>query len=94
VDSQEAGRILADTVAGLRGDTYQALVARYLDGSEHRRVVAESGAEYQLEVQALWDDGTPGNLRVIVSVDDGGWRAVHPLTSDFIIATDGSFVGE
>jgi hypothetical protein len=48
-----------------------------------------------VEVLALWDEGRPGgNLRVMVSIDDGGWRAFKPLTEDFIIAPDGSFVGE
>jgi len=27
-------------------------------------------------------------------VDARGWRAFRPLTTDFIIAPDGSFVGE
>jgi hypothetical protein len=29
-----------------------------------------------------------------VSIDDGGWRAFLPWTDSFIIAPDGSFVGE
>jgi hypothetical protein len=31
---------------------------------------------------------------VLVNVDDGGWRAVAPLTQTFIRAPDGLFVGE
>jgi hypothetical protein len=31
---------------------------------------------------------------VLASIDDGGWSAFIPLTDDFIIAPDGSFVGE
>jgi hypothetical protein len=31
---------------------------------------------------------------VIVNVDDGGFRAFVPLTADFIVGPDGSFVGE
>ena len=34
------------------------------------------------------------NLQVMVSVDDGGWRAFAPLSVDFIRGPDGSFVGE
>jgi len=46
-------------------------------------------------VQAFWDSPRqPGNLRVIVAIDDGGWRAFRPLSADFIVASDGSFVGE
>jgi hypothetical protein len=34
------------------------------------------------------------NIRVLASIDDGGTRAFHPVTCDFIKAPDGSFVGE
>ena len=30
----------------------------------------------------------------MVHVDDGGLRAFVPLTEDFIMAPDGSFIGE
>src|SRR5205807_9836250 len=33
------------------------------------------------------------NLRVIVSVDDGGLRAFVPLTDSFIVSPEGLFVG-
>jgi len=29
-----------------------------------------------------------------VSIDDGGLRAFFPITDSFIVAQDGSFVGE
>ena len=57
-------------------------------------VVGPSGTVYQLEVTAFWDDKKARNLRVIVTIDDGGWRAFVPLTTDFIMGPDGSFVGE
>ena len=35
------------------------------------------------------------NLRVIVTIDDGTFRAAfRPITKGFIVAPDGSFVGE
>ena len=46
------------------------------------------------EAQGFWDDETRRSLRVSVNVDDGGWRAFAPLSSGFIRAPDGSFVGE
>jgi hypothetical protein len=94
MDTEEATRILDEVVAELRRDSYDTLVARYLNQTSTRAVVAESGVEYQVEVQAFWDGRQPGNLRVIAAIDDGGWRAFKPLSSDFISATDGSFVGE
>jgi hypothetical protein len=95
VNEEEAKRVLDGVVAGLRPEPYEALVARYLGEPDGRTVVAESGVEYQVEVQGLWDSPRrPGNLRVMISIDDGGWRAFSPLTTDFIVAPDGSFVGE
>lgn len=95
MNEEEAKRVLDGVVAGLRREPYEALVARYLGESDGRTVVAESGVEYQVEVQGFWDSPRqPGNLRVMISIDDGGWRAFSPLTTDFIVAPDGSFVGE
>jgi hypothetical protein len=45
-------------------------------------------------VQAFWDDRKNDNLRVMVKIEDGGWRALTPMCCDFIVAPDGSFVGE
>jgi hypothetical protein len=42
----------------------------------------------------FWDGREEENLRVIAAIDDGGWRALSPLSEDFIVAPDGSFVGE
>jgi hypothetical protein len=61
----------------------------------HRfEVTAASGTRYQGEVQVFWDDKPDGAIRVMASIDDGGWRAFVPLTDDFILAPDGTFIGE
>ena len=83
-------------VAELRRQPYETLLARYLNESDNRGVVAESGVQYQVEVQAFWDTPSqPGNLRMIIAIDDGGSRTFsRPLSADFIVASDGTFVGE
>ena len=53
-----------------------------------------SGVSYQIEIEAMWDDKPHGNLRVVGRVDDSGLRGFVPLTEDFVMAPDGSFVGE
>ncbi len=94
MDELEAKGILAQQIERLRGMSHAEL-QRFVKDEEHLETKGESGVEYQVEVLALWDEGRPGgNLRVMVSIDDGGWRAFKPLTEDFIIAPDGSFVGE
>jgi hypothetical protein len=46
-------------------------------------------------VQGFWETGRPPNFLVIVGVDDGSFRgAFHPVVRSFMIADDGSFVGE
>ena len=46
--------------------------------------------QYQVEVEAFWD-GKPGaNIRVLISIDDGGWRAYCPVCESFMIAPDDS----
>jgi hypothetical protein len=89
------GRALAEAaLSRLRGMTYGDLVDRFLNAADHEEVVGPSGTTYQIEIDAFWDSGKPGDLRVTVAVDDGGLRAFAPLTTDFIIAPDGTFVGE
>ena len=64
-------------------------------GQSHRfEETAASGTRYQGEVQVFWDDKPEGAIRVMASIDDGGWRAFVPLTDDFILAPDGTFIGE
>ena len=95
MNEKEATRVLDGVVAELRREPYTTLGARYLDESDGPTVAAESGVEYEVEVQGVWDSPRqPGNLRVIISIDDGGWRAISPLSTDFIVTSDGSFVGE
>jgi hypothetical protein len=93
VNKTEAGSLAAARLDELRKLPYAELKS-FLDNSETRELVAPSGVTYQVETYAFWDDKNAGHLRVSVAVDDGGWRAFLPLGWDFIIAPDGSFVGE
>jgi hypothetical protein len=91
----EAQRIIGDKLDELRDLSYEELCETYLDETVTAEVEGPlSGTLYQLEIEAFWDDGPHGNLRVMVAVDDGGLAAFKPMTGDFIIAPDGSFVGE
>jgi hypothetical protein len=58
-------------------------------------VESPSGRVFQLEVLTFWDDKRARDLRVMVAIDDSmGWRIRDYLSDDFIMAPDGSFVGE
>lgn len=54
----------------------------------------KSGTGYQVEIEVIWDNKPNGNIRVLGAIDDGRLRAYSPLTRSFILAPDGSFVGE
>jgi hypothetical protein len=92
MDKVEARQVLAGKLAELRGRSYTDLLG-FME-PEGLGVAGPSRTIYQLEVQAFWDDKRSRHLRVLVSSDDGGWSAFAPLCDDFIIAPDGSFIGE
>ena len=94
MDKAEARALARTKVEALRGVSWSELRERYLDDSETVEVSSPSGTTYQVETSAVWDGEKEGALRVIVAVDDGGWRAFIPLSEDFIIAPDSSFVDE
>jgi hypothetical protein len=94
VEKGEARDLAEIVLAALRNESYDALVGRYLGNPERRELSGASGATYQVEIEGFWDRGTPGDLRVMVAIDDGGSRAFSPLCTDFIMAADGTFVGE
>ena len=94
MDKAEAQRIARDRLGELRKLSYEELRKRFLDQPDTIEVRGSSGTTYQVETEALWDADEGGDLRVSVAVDDGGWRAFVPLTDDFIVSPDGSFVDE
>ena len=94
MDKLEARRLAQEWVDDLRRRSYGELRDTFLRKPDCQEITADSGIAYQRETEAYWDGRKGGHLRVTVSVDDGGWRSFCPVTDDFIIAPDGSFVGE
>jgi hypothetical protein len=90
----EAQEILQRQVDRLRRTPYAELCTQ-LDEPQAFEVESPSGHVFQLEVLTFWDDKGARNLRVMVAIDDStGWRIRDYLRDDFILAPDGSFVGE
>jgi hypothetical protein len=94
VDKAEAERILATELAIFRERPYKDLVAMIDSPKRTVEVIAPSGTRYCLDVLIYWDGDRGANVRVIGTIDDGGFRAFVPLSDDFIKAPDGSLVGE
>jgi hypothetical protein len=89
----EAKQVLAKALETYRQRSYQEL-QYLLETQDTAEVTTDTGKLYQLEFQAVWDDREEGDLRIIGSIDDGGWRAYMPLTDSFIISPTGEFVDE
>jgi hypothetical protein len=92
MNKEEARKLLARRITELRSLSYVAL--QQMQGPNTAQATGPSGKAYQLEIQIFWDDRSRRNLRVMVSVDDMGGSSLAPLSDDFIVAPDGSFLGE
>ena len=93
MDKAEARTILAAKLNEYRTWSYDQLRER-VNEQDTVELAAPSGAIYQVEIQYIWDDKPNGDIRVMGSIDDGGWRSFFPLDDSFIRALDGRFVGE
>jgi hypothetical protein len=87
MDKAEAQRILRDQLARFSSRNHAQLAPL----AESRRaetfvVRGESGATYQVEVQFVWDGQPGGTVRMIGSIDDGGVRAIFPLTETLLVS--------
>jgi hypothetical protein len=94
MNKEEAAQLLEHELANLRGESYADLVRRIPERLLAFERSAVGGTTYQVEIQLLWDDRPGGNVRVMGSIDDGGWLAFLPLSRSFIKSADGLFVGE
>jgi len=94
MNKQEAKVLLANELDGWRQRPYVDLVPLVGGEPVTGEVQGREGDRYQYEIQVLWDSSPGGDIRVLGAIDDGGIRAIVPLTGDFIMAPDGSFIGE
>ena len=70
----EAHEIATRRAAELRTETYETLVASYLDRTIHEEIVGATGAVYDVEIEAFWETPRkPGTLVVHVIV---GWPSI------------------
>jgi len=94
MDKQEALAVLERQLTEYRKLSYAELAARIGDDKQCE-VTGPSGAEYQIEIQFLWDGQPNGNIMVSAGIDDGTFRAAfRPVCSSFIMTPDGRFLGE
>ena len=85
MNERAALECLATERAQLKSLTCEELTA-LVDEPRSKWVTGSDGRKYQLEIQVFWDSKESRNLRLMLSVDDGGWRAFIPLTDSFIVS--------
>jgi hypothetical protein len=85
MNKQELERILERELDRWCAKPYQALIAELEDTVNYEG--REGAASYQVEVLML--ERTPERVHVSLAVDDGGWRAFIPLSTDFLVYRDG-----
>ena len=94
MNTVEAKSLLENELSRYRKLSYAELLS-LLDEPKTFERISQSGTIYQIEMEVFFDDHSKRDtLRVSGAIDDGGWRAFSPLCDDFLIAPDGSFVGE
>jgi hypothetical protein len=88
----EAQAILNKELEAFRAKPYSELI-QIIDKQIAYEVPAQ-GTRYQVEIQAMWDDRPDGDVRIMGSIDDGGWRALAPISRDFIKTKNNQLVDE
>jgi len=87
--------ILKDKIDELMRLSYEDLLER-VDKDPEVITHGTTGSEdfYQMEVEVFFDDPKlkSGNLRVMATIDNGGWRAFAPISDSFIITPEGKFL--
>lgn len=89
MDKKEAQQLLGEFIADLQSRSYQDW-----QGLIGESMVVEkkgpSGVTYQIEWNAFWDSPAGGDIRVMVSIDDGSLaRFIVPLTTSFLVSPAG-----
>ena len=95
MNREEAGKILSAHLESFRLRSYTDLKSLMGD-VQVAEVVGPSGAEYQIEIDVMWDSPREKtNIRVSGMIDDGRFlTGLRPVNASFIVAPDGTFVGE
>ena len=94
MNKKEAKEIIKHQLEPYRGKPYSELIKMINAEPITYEHIGLSGSLYQIEIQAFWDDKANSNVRVMGSIDDGGWRAFSPLSDDFIKNPKDEFIGE
>lgn len=91
MDKAEASALLDQHLSEFARRPYSELAA-LIDHPQALEAKGASGTSYLVEFNVVSDAGVGGNLRIIGSIDDGGWRWFMPLTKTEIMKPSGELV--
>jgi hypothetical protein len=91
MNKPEAQSILDEQLSLFARQPYAQLV-ELVNVPKNITVQAPSGTKFQIEFNVFYDSGEQQNLRIIGSIDDGGWRAIMPLTKTLIMKPSGELL--
>ena len=92
MDRDEARLLLETQVEEWRHRSYAEL-SREVGHWRRFETTGPSGQHYEGHIQVFWQSAVQGPVKVIGSIDDGGWRTFVPLMTDFIVTPDGTLLG-
>jgi hypothetical protein len=87
----EAQSILDEQLSIFARRSYEEL-AKLVNVPKNITVQVPSGAKFQIEFNIFYDSGKRDNLRIVGSIDDGGWRSFVPLTKTLIMKPTGELI--
>ena len=91
MDEVEAQSILEEQLAGFSRQSYFELEGR-IGKPAATTVKAPSGKKYQVEFTVFYDSAAHKALRIVGSIDNGGWRAFAPVTKTLIMKQNGETI--
>jgi hypothetical protein len=91
MNNAEPRSILSNELRAFAARPSDELV-RSISRAEVKNMSSESGVSYQIEISVFWDSEPDKDLRIMGSIDDGGWRAFLPLTESLIMRPDGTLI--
>ena len=69
-------------------------IANRIGAAESFERVSRQGEPYQIEFDFFYDAAEKQNIRVVGMVSYSLWTDFSPVSEDFIIAPDGTFISE
>ena len=93
MNKEEAVEIAEKELEKFRALSYEEIASK-IGKQENFEYSTEKGEPYRVEVDVFYDDSEDQNIRVISMISYSFWTDISPVSSGFIVAPDGRFVGE